>query len=97
MENVEKKECGGCGEGKCGCGGAMGSMCKCHGKYYHLVKVILKLIIIIIIFWCGFKLGVITGSIRGGYYGHTNFGMMRGGGYALPDNGGAPTPTTPAQ
>jgi hypothetical protein len=94
MENMDKKECG-CGEGKCMCGGAMGHMHGCHGKY-HLVKVILKLVIIIIIFWCGFSLGQITGSIRAGY-GRAGAGMMLRGGYNLPVNGGSTvvTPATP--
>ncbi|MDE2030839.1 MAG: hypothetical protein KGI58_01085 [Patescibacteria group bacterium] len=56
-------------------------MCGCHGgKYYFMIKAILKIIIVILIFWCGFKLGEITGSIRG--YEHTGgrygFGMMNG-------------------
>jgi hypothetical protein len=94
MENEEKKGCG-CGEGKCGCG-PMGQMHGCHGKH-HLVKVILKLVIVIIIFWCGFQLGVITGSIRAGYGHENNFRMMQGGYNALPANGSATVTPTPAQ
>jgi len=94
MDETNKKECG-CGEGKCDCGGKMGHMHGCCGKH-HLVKIILKLIIVIIIFWCGFKLGMITGSIRGGEV-RGNYGVMRGV-YNLPNNGGTVAPTlTPAQ
>jgi len=92
MDEVNKKECG-CGEGKCGCG-PMGPIRGCPGRKCHLVKVILKLVILIIIFWCGFKLGQMTGFIQAGY-GHTNYGMMRGG-YSLPNGGGVPAPVTPA-
>ena len=73
MENIDKKECG-CGMhqmGGCGCPG-------CHGGKHHLIKIILKIIIIILIFWCGFKLGDITGSIRGGYGREIGSQMMRG-------------------
>lgn len=80
MENLDKKQgegmCAGCGQ--CGYCSGMGHMHGCHGGRHHLLKIILKLLIVIIIFWCGFKLGVITGSIRGGYVRENNFGMMRG-------------------
>ncbi len=114
MENVDKKEneCEGC-KGACQSGSCFGSkfMCGhgCHGGKRHLVRMILKLIIVIIIFWCGFKLGEISGSIRA-EYGHKtfergDFGMMRGGNYGYFQNpsdvnGGVETPapvtTTPA-
>jgi hypothetical protein len=79
MENMDKKE----GMGGCGC----------HGGKCHLVKIILKIIIVILIFWSGFKLGVITGAIReeygrGGYGG----GMMRGYYNNPPVNGTIPAP-----
>ena len=71
MENVEKK-CEGKCEGQCGqCQGGCHGMAfmgahGCHGgKCLHLLKIILKLIIIMMIFSFGFKLGVITGSVRG--------------------------------
>ena len=67
MENVEKKCEEGCKE-KCGaCPGMMFMGAHgCHGgKCHHLLKIILKLIIIMMIFCFGFKLGVITGSVRG--------------------------------
>ena len=86
MDELNKKECG-CGEGKCGCGGPMGHM-HGHGKRC-LVKMILKIVIVILIFWCGFKLGAITGSIRA-VEGH-GYGMMRGG-YNLPTGGAVPVP-----
>jgi len=79
MENLDKKQCVCCAGGSCG---GMSSMsgCGCHGGKHHLIKIILKLIIVIIIFSCGFKLGVITGSIRAGYghgiIGGNNSGMM---------------------
>ena len=91
MENMDKKECG-CEAGKCNCG-PMGHMHGCCGKH-HLVKMILKLVILIIIFWCGFRLGEMTGVLKAGY-GHANYGMMRGG-YNLPVGGATVTPT-PAQ
>lgn len=84
MENMDKKECGGmCGEGgHGGCCGGMGHMHGCHGRH-HLMKVILKLIIIAIIFCFGFQLGVMTGFIKAqsGYGlrdGIGGWGMMRG-------------------
>lgn len=83
--------------GNCGC---MGHMHGCHGGRHHLVKIILKLFIVIIIFWCGFKLGEITGSIRAEYGRGNSFGMMnRYNNYSnnLPNsNGGTSTPA-PAQ
>ncbi len=107
MENLDKKQsednvCKDCSQGKCCCGMHGG-----HGFYggkHHLVKIILKLFIIIIIFWCGFRLGEITGSIRGAYgrgmMNRNDYGMMRGYDYYnnIPSNanGGttpAPTPT----
>lgn len=92
---MDKKECG-CAEGKCMCGGAMGHMHGCHSRH-HLVKVILKLVIIIIIFWCGYQLGMMTGYIKAEYGG----GMMRGGfGHVQMMNGGTtvtPVAPVPAQ
>ncbi len=75
MENEEKKMCG------CGNMPQMG----CHGHHccgkHHLVKMILKILIVVLIFWCGFNLGKIVGTIKG-QYGHGfdkgNFEMMRG-------------------
>jgi len=104
MENMDKKQCGdacdckgSCHNGMCGGFGQMGG-CGCHGgRHHHLIKVILKLFIVIIIFWCGFKLGVITGSIQAGYgrqIGNVS-GMMRGYNYSngvLNSGSGTPTP-----
>jgi hypothetical protein len=93
MENLDKKVCA-CG-GSCGgnCGGMQ--MHGCHGGRHHLVKVILKLVILIIIFWCGFKLGEMTGFIRGEYGRGVmggGFGMMHS--YGNPaSNGGSVAPT----
>ncbi len=104
--NMDKKVCG-CGGGMGGgnCGG-MG-MHGCHGGKYHLMKVILKLVILIIVFWCGLKLGEMTGFVRAEYGRGTmtrsDFGMMRGGnsdyGYAnLPMMNVSPAvPATPAK
>ena len=100
MENVDKKEgenkCEKCG-GPCTCGG-MGHMHGCHGGRHCLVKMILKIVIVILIFWCGFKLGEMTGIIRSGY-GHNDFKMMQGRFDNLPNNlgGSVPTPAVPAQ
>jgi hypothetical protein len=104
--NMEKKNCA-CG-GSCGgnCGGGCGmQMHGCHSGKYHLMKMILKIVIIILIFWCGFKLGEMTGFVRAEYGRGTmmdggGFGMMRGGysgnGMMNPGTGTA-TPATPAQ
>ncbi|MDR3519517.1 MAG: hypothetical protein P4L63_01345 [Candidatus Pacebacteria bacterium] len=82
---MDKKECG-CAEGKCACG-SMGHMHGCHGGMYHLLKVVLKIFILIIIFWCGFQLGQESGLIKAEYGrammmsqrgGASNFGMMGG-------------------
>lgn len=86
MENLDKKEGGEncCKDGTChhgmGCMGGHGCH-GCHGGRHHLVKIILKLFIIIIIFSCGYHLGVIVGSIHGegGYRTERDgYGMMRG-------------------
>jgi hypothetical protein len=85
MENMDKKECG-CGEGKCGCGPmGPGGMHGCHGRH-HLVKMILKIFIVILIFWCGFQLGQESGFIKATY----GREMMRGGNYqsGMMQNGG---------
>ena len=92
------KKCG-CGEGDCkAChpnnGGAccgMHSMMMghgCCGGRRHLVKIILKIVIVVLIFWCGFKLGEISGSIRTEYGGYRmgGFKMMQGGWNGYYDN-----------
>ena len=100
MENSDKKcetcgssECKGCGQGQCGSchGGMCSSMMKhgCCGGRHSLFRVILKIVIVVIIFWCGFKIGEMTGFIRAEYGGGYNmmdgngfgFRMMRGGYY----------------
>jgi hypothetical protein len=80
MENMDKKQCEGgmCKSGCSSCG--MHSMCGCHGGKHYLIKLILEIIIVILIFWCGFKLGEIVGSIGSGH------GMQRGG-YGMMMNG----------
>lgn len=100
MENMDKKDGMDqkCGHGCMGGCAMMGHMCGCHGRH-HLVKVILKIIIVVLIFWCGFKLGVITGSIRGGET-RGGFRMMQGyNNYgALPSTGsGTALTPVPAQ
>ena len=110
MENVEKKCEEGCCKEKCGgCPGMMfmGAHGYHGGKCHHLLKIILKLIIIMMIFCFGFKLGVITGSVRGlqGENRISNrggYGMMRGYNYSNDfqnENFGTQIPTqqTPKQ
>jgi hypothetical protein len=80
MENMEKKE-GVCEVGKGGCCSSMGHM-HCHCGRHHLVKIILKLFIVIIIFWCGFQLGAMTGLIRAERGSGNNFRTMRGYNYS---------------
>jgi len=88
MENVEKK-CEGRCESQCGqCQGGCHSMAfmgshGCHGgKCHYLLKIILKLIIVMMIFCFGFKLGVITGSLHGNgearNFNRGGYGMMQG-------------------
>ena len=99
MENLDKKE-GGYTCQNCGHSGCCGSMCDmhgCHGGRRHLIKMILKIVVIILIFWCGFKLGEMTGFFRAQYGGGNrelggSFGMMRGGWNDYYNN----TPTTVA-
>ena len=104
MENVDKKCCEDGSKGCCQSGSCHGmqSMCGCghgcHGGKHHLVKIILKLFIVIIIFWCGLKLGEMTGSIRSeyGYGNRSGFGMMRGNNFFtnIPNtNNGTQIPT----
>lgn len=73
----------------------------CHGGKHHLVKMILKLVIIILIFWCGFKLGEITGSIRygRGMENRNDFRMMQGYNYSnnIPNTNGVVVPTPAKQ
>lgn len=89
MENTNMdKKCDDCAKGVCQggacCGMSRMGMCGhgCHGGKHHLVKMILKIIIVILIFWCGFKLGEMTGFIKAqSGYGTSQrggFGMMRG-------------------
>lgn len=87
MENIDKKNCDMCGHscagGSCGgCGGMQ--MHGCHGGRHHIVRMILKLILIALIFCFGFNLGQMTGFIKAEYGrglgGENNYGygMMRG-------------------
>ncbi len=82
MENLDKKACeeGVCKKGGSCCGMQSMNGMHCHGGRHHLIKIILKLIIVGIIFSFGFKLGEISGSIRSerGFGGRGGFGMMRG-------------------
>ena len=73
---MEKK----CEGGSCNCGCSGGMMHGFHGHKHHLIKMILKLIILGIIFCYAFKLGEINGSLESGRsYGGRE--MMRGGNY----------------
>ena len=99
MENMDKKECG-CGDGKCMCGGAMGYRHGCHGRH-HLVKIILKLVILIIVFWCGYHLGMMTGFLKAEYgrgmmtRDMSGYGTMRGGYLGGASTVSPATPVTP--
>lgn len=74
-----------------------GGNCDCmhgwHGGRHHLLRMLLKLIIVMLIFWFGFHLGQVYGFIRAGYglgmTGNNNWGMMRGNNF----NGGTGVPT----
>ena len=100
MENIDKKQCGDmCKESDhSACCGGIGHMQGCHGGKCHLVKMILKIIIVILVFFFGFKIGVMTGYLQAGYgrgvIGENNFGMMRGFNYYNNplNNGGTQVP-----
>jgi hypothetical protein len=88
MENIDKK----CGCSACQAGGSCGGaqpMCGGHGccGKHHLVKMILKIFIVILIFWCGFTLGQEAGFIKATYGremmrgGYQQYGMMQSGGW----------------
>jgi hypothetical protein len=108
MENMDKKE-GGCAcscSGGCGCdmrsmGGCM-HMHGCHGGKRHAMRMLIKIVIVIIIFWCGFSIGQMIGFIKAetgrGLGG--GFGMMRGYNYFnnnLPSGAGSGTVTPQTQ
>ncbi len=69
MEN-DTKQCGGCGSMTC-----KGNCGYSHSKH-HTMHMILKVLLLALVFMCGFKLGMITGYIGHGY---ERGGMMRGG------------------
>jgi hypothetical protein len=83
MEHMDKK-CETCMGGSCEGGNCCGMhMHGYHDGKFHLVKMLLKLIIVMIIFFFGFKLGMLTGFINAEYgRDMTGFGggwgMMRG-------------------
>lgn len=98
MENVDKVD-----KKECGCGMHFMHGCGCHCGKHHLVKIILKIIIVILIFWCGFKLGNITGTIKAESGQHRmannsrgNFGMMHKNYFNNMPTANPGTPTTPA-
>ena len=69
----------GCGMGSCSCG------C-CHGgkmRLVFLLRVLVMLIILIIVFGAGFKLGSLKSSLVRGYYGSSmmmqRYGTVSGG------------------
>jgi hypothetical protein len=98
MENMDKKECG---SGMCGgackstCCGGMSSMSACgmgcHVGKHHLMKKVIKIFIVILIFWCGFRMGSMVGFIKANY----RIGMMDG--YYSYDNNGDSAITSPTQ
>ncbi len=69
MEN-DMKQCGGCGGMTCK------GICGYSHSKHHTMHMILKVLLLALIFMCGFKLGMITGYIGHGY---ERGGMMRGG------------------
>jgi hypothetical protein len=78
----------------------------CCGKH-HLVKIILKIFIVILIFWCGFQLGQESGFIKATYGremrgSEHQYGMMQSGGWnnysntqVVPTTPGIPTTQAP--
>ena len=69
MENCEKKCCEGgeskdcCKSGGSCCGMFMGGH-GCHGRKHCLLRIVLKIVIVLLIFWAGFKLGEMTGYVK---------------------------------
>ncbi|MGC9610925.1 MAG: hypothetical protein ABSE68_01775 [Minisyncoccia bacterium] len=90
MEDMKKEHPEGCKCEMCENGSCKGMMCKgmwhrgCCGGKHHILRWILGLAILAVVFCGGFKLGVIVGSINGGF-GYSNHGgyrmMLRGGDY----------------
>ena len=90
-ENTKKGGQEGCGcecSGKCDsgkCGDKRGGMCGHWGGGRHrILRVIIGLLILMVAFWAGVKLGELKSSLEGGFYGgrHMNSGrflMMQGG------------------
>jgi hypothetical protein len=80
-ENCHGGGCG-CGCGHCGAGGCGGGMCSCW-KYggHRPLRILLGLIILVIVFAMGMKLGELKGMYNSGFYGGDMWGgrnMMRG-------------------
>jgi hypothetical protein len=103
QEGMKGGKCEMCGRAPmCGCG------CGCGWAHGHRAfRIILRIIIALVIFWVGVKVGEVgvalqlhsNGGFRGGYSNTYNPGgpMMRvGGGEAVPVNGTA-TSSVPAQ
>jgi hypothetical protein len=61
--------------GSCSCGSGCG-----YGKmrFLYLLRILVTLIILIIVFWCGFRLGALRASFGRGY---RSYPMMGQGGY----------------
>ena len=80
MENQDKKPGDNkCGDScHCGCCGGMGHMHGCHGGRYHIIRMILKIVLVVIIFWCGFRLGEMIGFIKANTGYGNDFRMMSG-------------------
>ena len=73
---VDKKDHG----EDCECSSCSGNTCKgghcCAGGHSHLVRVLIKIAILVIIFWVGVKIGEFKSYMEGRYYGGTR--MMWG-------------------
>ena len=95
MENNKCME--GCKCDSCSQMPSMMGKCGCNDRHCHK-KMILKIVIFILIFWCGFKLGEITGFIRAQLEGgmmsdRVNMRMMMHGGYENEMQNGYGTPS----
>jgi hypothetical protein len=88
----------------CGCCGShngmmgMGCACGAHGGTRMLFRLLLVIIILILVFWFGVRLGELRESIRGyggyGSYGYAPMRMMQGYGPMIPATGLPVTPNT---
>lgn len=97
----EGGKCEGCPYGYCSHYGPCGWGHGGRWGHRHLVGVLIGIIILIVVFWCGFRLGELMSYVRGGSYGR--YGMMRSGEYPQQmmdwywQNGGGSNATSTAQ